>query len=370
LVANGYEQFQTRNLGTHSLVFGVEAVRQDWQARFGTARDSGRGGPVPVIDLFTPVYGLTRGELYPIAPGAFTNQSIQSRRVGFFGQDQITLSPRWSVLVGGRVEQLKDEGLAPLPVLAENTAVTGRLGTVYRLAPWLSAFGSVSNSFNRAPVLAQNPSANGPHDPETGVQWETGVKADALQGRLFLTSSVFHITKSNVLRPDPNFGPGGDNFSAVLPVGKARSQGFECDLTARITSDIRLIANYAFLDTTILEDGVTPFTVGQPLPNTPRHAFGLFVNYFVKKTGTTLSAGNETRGLRREPFAGIAAPGYSIWDVGLSQRVHRLIELRSQLTNAFDELYATSSLFAARAGNFPGDPRTFTVGLHFQWARD
>ena len=39
----------------------------------------------------------------------------------------------------------------------------------------------------------------------------------------------------------------------------------------------------------------------------------------------------------------------------------RLAQLHLKLENAFDTVYATSSLFAARAGNFPWQPRTFSA---------
>ena len=40
----------------------------------------------------------------------------------------------------------------------------------------------------------------------------------------------------------------------------------------------------------------------------------------------------------------------------------RVLQARwDQNFGAFDTVYATSSLFAARAGNFPGQPRTFSA---------
>jgi outer membrane receptor protein involved in Fe transport len=72
------------------------------------------------------------------------------------------------------------------------------------------------------------------------------------------------------------------------------------------------------------------------------------------------------RGRRFEPYAGFAAAGYAIWDFGIFQNLGSKLQLRAQLDNAMDKLYPTASLFAARAGNVPGNPRTFTIGLHFK----
>jgi outer membrane receptor protein involved in Fe transport len=101
------------------------------------------------------------------------------------------------------------------------------------------------------------------------------------------------------------------------------------------------------------------------MPNAARHAFGLFVRQEIARTGTAIMFGSEARGRRVEPYAGIRAAGYGIVDVGVFQRLHRRVELRAQLDNAGDRFYATSMLFAARAGNVPGNPRTFTLSLHF-----
>jgi iron complex outermembrane receptor protein len=363
VTANGYQRVKNNNL-----TFGLEAVQQDWTGRYGTAREAERGGPVLGLDLLSPVYGRTTD--YFISPAAYTNQGVIANRQGYFLQDQIEVSPRFQILLGARVEHFRDTGMAAgVPLRAQVTAATGRVGAVYRLFPKLAAFASVSNSFNRAPSLAQTPLANGPHQPERGRQVEAGLKSELSGGRVLMTVSWFRIAKRNVLRLDPAFGPRGDNFSAVLPIGEVRNQGLEFDLTGRVTRDLSLIVNYAFLDSKILADRFTPSATGQALPNAARHAGGLFLRYDIRRTGTSLHIGSELRGRRYEPYAGFPAAGYGIWDFGLFQRLGKRLELRMQLDNSFDKLYAAASLFAARAGNVPGSPRTATLALHFHPVR-
>lgn len=357
--SNFYKRVKRNNLS-----YGYEVVRQDWQGRYGTAREVERGGPVPGIDLLAPLYGRSTRPF--INPAAFTLQTVLAQRNGMFIQDQIEVSPRLQVVLGGRLERFTDTGRAGnLPLRAEVTAWTGRAAAVYRLLPTLSAYASVSNNFNRAPSLAQTPLANGPHEPERGRQFEAGVKQELSGGRVLLNAAYFRIRKTNVLRPDPNFGPNGDNFSAVFPIGVVRNQGLEVDLTGRVTKTLSVIANYALLDSEILADRFTASAVGRALPNVARHTGGLFLRYDYEKTGTSLHVGSELRGRRFEPYAGFAAGGYAVFDVGVFQKIGERLELRAQLDNAFDRLYATASLFAARAGNMPGAPRTATIGLHF-----
>jgi iron complex outermembrane receptor protein len=360
LTANGYARVKRNNL-----TFGFEAVRQDWVGRYATAREAERGGPVPGLDMLTPVYG--RSSFYNFNPAAFTLQTVLANRQGYFVQDQIEVSPRLQLLVGGRVERFTDEGRAGnLPLRAQLTALTGRIAAVYRILPQLSAFSSYSNSFNRAPSLAQTQLANGPHDPERGRQFEAGLKSEVSQGRVLINASYFQISKNNVLRLDPLFGPNGDNFSAVFPIGRVRNRGIELDMTGKVTRDLSVILNYAYLDSKILADRFDPAAVGLALPNAARHAGAAFVRYDLRKTGTSFHVGSELRGRRFEPYAKFAAGGYAIADFGIFQRIGSRLELRTQLDNATDRLYAAASLFAARAGNMPGAPRTFTMGLHFK----
>lgn len=357
-----------RRIARNNLTFGVEVVRQDWIGRYGTAREVERGGPIPSLDLMAPVYGRTPA--FSINPAAFTLQTALSNRQGYFIQDQIEVTPRLQLLFGGRFERLTDDGRAAgIPLRAQLNAFTGRAAAVYRIFSKVSAFTSLSNSFNRAPSLAQTPLANGPHEPERGRQFEGGLKSELSQGRVLINASYFRIAKTNVLRLDPVFGPNGDNFSAVFPIGEVRNQGLEFDLTGKLTSNLSLILNYALLDSKILADRFTPSAIGLALPNAARHAGGIFLRYDYVKTGTSLHVGSEIRSRRFEPYAGFAAGGYGIWDFGIFQRVGSKLEVRAQLDNAMDKLYATASLFAARAGNIPGNPRTATIGLHFKTSK-
>jgi iron complex outermembrane recepter protein len=363
VTANGYAK-----VSRNQLTFGFEAVRQDWLGRYGTVRDMGRGGPVLGLDLLAPVYG--RSVAYPIAATAFTRQNILASRQAVFIQDQIVVTPRLQIVLGGRLERFTDEGSDGAQALrAKLAAFTGRVAGVYRVRSNVSLFGSYSNSFNRAPSLAQTAAANGPHDPERGRQFEAGLKSELRQGRVLVNAAYFSISKTDVLRLDPLFGPRGDNFAAVFPIGEVRNRGLELDVTGKVTADLSVVLNYAYLDSKILADRFSPAAVGLALPNAARHAGGLFARYDYRKTGTSLHVGSEMRGRRFEPYAGFAAGGYAVWDFGVFQKIGSKLELRGQLDNAGDKLYAASSLFAARAGNVPGNPRTFTLGLHFRSPR-
>ncbi|HMV84493.1 MAG TPA: TonB-dependent receptor [Blastocatellia bacterium] len=353
---------KTANTGgvIHNLLFGAEYAAQDHLFRSGRVREREvAGGVVPALDLFNPVYGLTSQRNYNIT--SFATDTADTGRAGFYMQDQIVFSRYFQMLAGGRIDRYNDEGFSGVALKGDGTFASGRVGAVVKPIEQLSFYASVANSFIRPPVLSQAPSANGPHDPETGVQFEAGAKAELLNRKLFLSTAFFNINKENVLRPDPNFGPTGNNVNAVLATGAARSRGVEFNVEGFFTRAWYVAFNYAFVNTRITKDP-TAALIGQPLANAPRHTTGLFTRYnFTERTGIGL--GVEQVSDRVEPFAGIRADGYAILDLSFYQQLTKPARLQLQITNVTNERYAMSSLFAARAGNFPGQPRAFVVTL-------
>jgi iron complex outermembrane receptor protein len=353
LVGNLSRSLRTGSV-VHRVVLGFDRFDQEHLYRAARAREQEvAGGQVPAIDLFNPAYGLTDGRNYALS--AFTLSTGDTSRTGVYGQDQIVFNRYVQALLSGRIDRYNDSGFAGVPLKFEKTAASGRAGLAVKPVENVSLYTSFANSFTRAPLFSQAPGANGPFGPETGWQFEAGAKSELLSRRLFLTGAFFNIDKSNILRPDPALGPAGDNANAVLAVGKARSRGVELNLEGFLTARWYSTFNYAFVDTDILEDNVAAL-IGRPLANAPRHTVSLFTRYNVlRRTG--VSFGVEGVSERVEPFAGIRADSYVVCDVGIYQEVNSWSRLQLQVTNIANRTYALSSLFAARAGNIPGQPR-------------
>jgi iron complex outermembrane receptor protein len=350
------------SFGLHTLLVGVEHIAQDHSFRQARAREREvASGTVPALDLFNPVYGLTDERNYTL--GAFATSTAQTHRTGVYAQDQIVVNRFVQFLLSGRADRYDDKGFAAAPLKYEDTALSGRAGVVIKPVEQVSFYASYANSFIRAPIFSQAPQANGPFDPETGQQLEAGVKTEILNRKLFVSGAFFHINKGNILRPDPLLGPRGDNANALLSVGEARSRGFEFNVEGFLTRRWYTAFNYANVNTRILKDNVASL-IGRPLANAPKHTVGWFTRYnFLEGTG--LGFGLERVSERVEPFAGIRADGYTIADVSFYQELTSRARLQLQITNFTNERYAVSSLFAARAGNFPGQPRA--VMVTFAW---
>jgi iron complex outermembrane receptor protein len=348
--------------GTHTLLFGIEHIAQDHVFRQARAREREvAGGTVPALDIFNPVYGLTDERNYTL--NAFATSTAQTHRTGVYAQDQIVVNRFVQFLLSGRVDRYNDKGFAVVPLKYQDTALSGRAGVVVKPIEQVAFYASYANSFIRAPIFSQAPQANGPFNPETGDQVEVGVKTELINRRLFVSGAFFNINKENILRPDPLLGPTGANANALLSVGEARSRGFEFNVEGFLTRRWYTAFNYAYVNTRILKDNVASL-IGRPLANAPKHTTGLFTRYnFLEGTG--IGFGLESVSERIEPFAGIRADGYTIADVSFYQELTSRARLQLQITNITDKRYAVSSLFAARVGNFPGQPRA--VMVTFAW---
>jgi iron complex outermembrane recepter protein len=359
LVGNATRTVKLANM-RHQLLFGFEQFNQDHVFRNARAREvEVAGGQVGPLSILNPVYGRVDPMTYRLSPFTFT--TADARRTGYYAQDQITVNRYVQALFSGRVDRYNDTGFAVAALAYKDTAMAGRVGLIVKPTAYFSIYGNLANSITRAPIFAQAPGANGPFGPETGMLQEIGAKTELANRRLMLTAAFFNISKSNVLRPDPLLGPTGANPNAVLAVGKARSRGFEFNAEGFLSTRLYTTFNYAFVGTEILKDNVASL-VGKPLANAPRHTVGLFARYNVwRRTG--VGFGMEGVSERIEPFAGIRADGYAIADVSLYHDFNTWSRVQLQVTNVADKVYATSSLFAARAGNIPGQPRAFIATI-------
>jgi len=274
LQTNVVGEFATGSVG-HTLTFGVDLVRDSFEiiARYGL--DSIVPAP---INIFNPVYKvLPRPDIEDLS--LVLNADEVTNRLGIYLQDQIAFSPKVQLLVGGRFDyvdqELKNNPTVFDPIASEdnptNDAFSPQIGIVYKPVEPISLYASYSRSFE--PNIGTT--ATGEFlEPERGTQYEVGVKADLLDGRLFTTLAFYHLTRSNVATSDL------DNLGASIAVGEQRSQGIELDIIGEILPGWNIIAGYAYNDAEITEDN--EYEVGNRLYNVPKHSASLWTTYEIQ----------------------------------------------------------------------------------------
>lgn len=293
------------------------------------------------IDIYNPVYDFAPSSL--ALRGLFKNIG---RSFGVYAQDLIALRDNLKLLVGARYDyyyQNNDNRFTRRVTQTRDRAVTPRVGLVYQPVEPVSLYASYSRSFQ--PITSTNFFGE-PFVPETGEQFETGVKLDFLRRRLRATAAVFQITRANVLATDPN-----DPRNSIQ-IGEQQSRGFEFDLNAQPVRRWNTILTYAFTDAVITEDTTRDasgrfFLVGNQLLGTPRQTASLWTSYEFDKgllRGFGAGAGAFAVGRRFGDNAHtFTVPGYTRVDAAVFYKIFRQEKLRYRLAfnlnNVFDRVY-------------------------------
>lgn len=221
----------------------------------------------PEINVFNPVYSYdwTVG-------GMYDNTGVKQSQVGLYAQDQIKLG-RLSFQLGGRQDfvttQLDSDVFTHTSVMKDASAFTGRAAVMYNFDNGIAPYFSYSESF--LPVLAT--SATGQLlNPETGVQYEVGVKYQPIGWNALFTFAAFDLTRDNVVTYVP-----GVTFAEQT--GQVKSRGIELEGTMSLADGWNLRGAYAYVDAMVTQD---PVNVGKAPVIVPLNRASLWSDYTLQ----------------------------------------------------------------------------------------
>ncbi len=122
-----------------------------------------------------------------------------------------------------------------------------------------------------------------PLEPEKGLGWDAGIEQRFWAKKIAIGATYFHYNLSNLI--------GFNGLFETLNLGKARTQGVECELRARPLDELDLFATYTYLDAEKIGSADISQLPGARLPRRPRHEAYVSASYlWWKKLRTTLSA--------------------------------------------------------------------------------
>lgn len=226
---------------------------------------------VPNLDIANPNYNIPSFNY-----GPRSSSTDRSQAYGIYLQDQIMFLDNLKLLFGGRFDWITgdntDDVTGETTEYPENSAFSPRIGLVYQPSKSISLYTSYSQSF--VPVTESNPDGE-IFEPTRGTQYEAGIKADFLEGRLSATLAAYQITKSNILTPDPD--PERAALDYFIQVGEQRSRGIELDVTGEILPGWKAIASYAYTNAEVTEDN--NILVGNRLVSVPENQASLWTTY-------------------------------------------------------------------------------------------
>ena len=270
----------------HELVAGIELFRDE------TIFNDNFQGSIDPLDLFDPNYGIaTLGE-----PEFFFDSKTTQDGLGIYLQDQITLSDKFIVVLGGRFDILKNEEedfIENTVVSQQNEGFSPRVGLVYKPIEDISLYASYSRSLTQSVGTAFDGDI---FEPTRGTQYEIGVKGN-ISDRLSATLALYDLTRTNVTTQDP------DNPEFEIQTGEQNSQGIELSVAGEIIPGWNITAGYAYTDAKITEDNL--FEEGNHLNNAPENAVSLWTTYTLQQnslSGLGFGAGSLFGGRKRRRF--------------------------------------------------------------------
>jgi len=161
-------------------------------------------------------------------------------------------------------DQLKDD-----PEVQRDQATSGSVGLSYAAGKGWTPYISYATSFSPNSGMT---SGGQMLQPETGKQYEAGIKWLSTDQRSSVNLAWYQLTRNNVGAKDP-LAPGYKK-----QVGEQRSHGIELELAAELRKNWHLKAGYANTIATIVND-VNRSNIGKSLDDVPRHSASLWTSY-------------------------------------------------------------------------------------------
>ena len=328
----------------HQLVTGLDA-------RSGTSLLASRTCRIGALDLFAPVYGMQA-----TCPEALTSDAPSKLTVaGLYAQDQIKFGQGWTALVGLRRDWSTTDTnnrVANTQTRQKDNATTLSAGLVYEFKPGWAAYGSYGESF-----LPQSGLTFGGSNfvPETGKQWEAGVKYEAPGGQVTGALAVFDLVRENVTTADPV------NTGFSVQTGEQRARGLELELGADLKNGWKITSAYTYTQTKVTRD-TNAAIVGKPLNLTPRHTLTAWATYKLPQyQRVTLGLGGRyvSEQIGSYPFT---LPSYFVADASVSY-VGENYRVTAGVKNLFNKAYYDGAINANVVS--PALPRNFSLGVTY-----
>jgi outer membrane receptor for ferric coprogen and ferric-rhodotorulic acid len=282
-----------------------------------------------------------------------------TRESGFYATARLNLHDKFKVIVGSRLanyERLQD---SVVQMKASNVVVP-YVGAIYDLTENISAYASYTEIFK--PQFNKDEQGN-TLDPQTGKNYEAGLKGEFFNKRLNASAAYFIIQQDNYPVPTGGMTPRGDD--AYRGVDGVRTEGFEIEVSGHLTSTWQL--HGGFTHSISRQDGVRVST------NVPANQAALYTTYKLDGalTGFTLGGGvrwmDKISGIARSPVDGrvpITAPSYWVVDAMASYKFNDKLTATLNIRNLTDQKYYT--IMGTAYGTYTwGAPRSVYLSMRY-----
>ncbi len=344
----------------HTLIFGVELDSESADIlRFANQNTA----IVPMLLLDPDPSEPFPGHQTTVHQRAVTKTST----IGVYAVDTVEIGKHWSVVGAIRFDNFNarfDQTIgAPSHFTHVDKIPSPRAAIVYKPTENYSLYLSYGTSFNPSAENLSLAASNADLGPERDHTFETGAKAQLLDGKFSLTAAAFNTVMTNARITDPL------NPSLQTLAGTLRVNGLEFDTAGYLTPQWEITGGYTYIAPRAL--GLIAVGVPGPIPNTARNQANLWTTYEFDddlKIGTGLNyVGRRDAGTDNATISGsvIVAqlPAYITWDAMIGYQCTDTFALQLNGTNLTDEYYFANSYFTKPGENhsIPGAGRTFLL---------
>jgi len=291
-----------------------------------------------------------------------------TKQTALYGVTRFQLLDPVKLIIGGRLSTwVRDEEEALYTAepyrLKKKNVFTPYAGVIVDLNDFLSAYASYTSIFN--PQTERD--RNGRYlDPLEGANYEAGLKADLMNGRLRLSGAVFRIEQDNFAVPDIGYFVPGTTDVASKPAMGTVSKGYEFEMQGEGLPGWDISAGWSHFKATDAD--------GHDVQaHQPRKVFRMATKYELGGALRGFSLGGSVRWESRPPQTA-ENPGTgetekvgqkAYWLVNLmgAYDITEQLSLQINVNNVFDKrYYNTNSWFG---GYIYGEPRNVRATLKY-----
>lgn len=244
----------------HTFLFGVDYQRsRNYQRTYNA-------GTVSNIDGYNPVY---TNDVVPLDPWFDAKTSLE--QTGFYLQDQIKWG-NWVATLGGRY----DTATARLNNYLDGSTTritdhkfTSRAGLVYLHPSGWAPYISYSESFS--PTVTIDPETSKPLKPETGRQYEAGVRYQPLDGKSKYSAAIFDLRRQNYITYNSTYQP--------KQTGEILVRGLELEAAFQPVKNMNVIAAYTYTPKAVVTASSTASEIGKQMQAVSRNQLSVWTDY-------------------------------------------------------------------------------------------
>lgn len=358
----------------HDLVLGASHRRSRWDDVGGGATLNGNF----TLASFNPLDWDPRSVPLPrVGEFGLWRRKADMTQSSVYGMGRLALGESTKLVLGARLDwyernQVQYDGATPYGETHQKASrkFTPYAGLVHTLNENYSAYASATRIFN--PQSYETP-GGGTLAPQSGTNFEMGLKGEFLDGRLNASAAIFQIDLSNLPDALPASACGERITSCYQSAGKVRSRGVEFEIGGEPRPGWQLAASYTYASAKRVApaSGYSPagsYTVGDRYAtNFPSHLLKLMTTHRLPGPLQRWTVGGslQLKSAISSPW-GVHQGGHALAGLHASYAVSRQLDISLNVNNLFDRHYY-GSIGADNGPNFFGDPRNLLLTARYRF---